>query len=146
MRLLFVIAALSATAASPALAQQPVPTAPVAAPRLPPELTDPRMLDQLGEMAGVLARAFMNLPVGEVEAALENRPVTTADRRKTVRSETGLSDRELASQIEQGKVAMKQGGQAMIRALPVITRALDEAGEQIGRAVANMPSPTYPKR
>lgn len=147
MRLPFVIAAaFAATAASPALAQQSAPTPPAAAPQLPPELTDPRTLDQLGNVVGVLARAFMNLPVGEVEAALENRPVTAEDRRKTVRSETGLSDAELDREIAESKVAMKQGGQAMIRALPVITRALDEAGEQIGRAIANMPSPTYPKR
>lgn len=145
MRLPFAIAALAATAASPALAQQPAPPPPVA-PQLPPELTDPRTLDQLGNVAGVLARALLNLPVGEVEAALENRPVTAADRRKTVASETGMNPRELDGEVERGKVAVKQGGQAMARTLPVITRALNEAGEQIGRAIANLPSPTYPRQ
>jgi hypothetical protein len=146
MRLPFAIAALAATAASPALAQQAAPPPPPVAPQLPPELTDPRTLDQLGNVAGVLARALLNLPVGEVEAALENRPVTAEDRRKTVATETGMSPREIDGEVERGKVAVKQGGQAMARTLPVITRALNEAGEQIGRAIANLPSPTYPRQ
>ena len=149
MRLPLVIAALAATAASPALAQQqqqPVASPAPAAPQLPPELTDPRTLDALGNVAGVLARALLTLPVGEVEAALENRPVTAEDRRKTVASETGMSPRELDREVERGKVAVAQGGQAMVRTLPVITRALNQAGEQIGRAIANLPSPTYPRQ
>jgi hypothetical protein len=147
MRLTFAIAAFAATAASPALAQQAAPPPPPAAtPQLPPELTDPRMLDQLGNVAGVLARALLELPVGEVEAAIENRPVTAEDRRKTVASETGMNPGELEGEVERGKIAVKQGGQAMVRTLPVITRALSQAGEQINRAIANLPSPTYPRR
>ena len=147
MRLPLVIAALAATAASPALAQQqPAPAPAPAAPQLPPELTDPRTLDALGNVAGVLARALLTLPVGEVEAALENRPVTAEDRRKTVASETGMNPRELDREVERGKVAVAQGGQAMVRTLPVITRALNQAGEEIGRAIANLPSPTYPRQ
>ena len=143
--LLFVLPALLLS--TPALAQQPrAPEPPRAMPAVPPELTDPRTLDQLGNVMGAVMRAFMNLPVGEVEAAIENRPVTSADRRKTVRSESGMSDRELDQQIEQGKVAMKQGSQAMVRALPVITDALNRAGDEIARAVGNLPSPTYPQR
>jgi hypothetical protein len=88
----------------------------------------------------------MNLPVGEVEAAIENRPVTAKDRQKTVATEMGTDARGIDSQVERGKVAMKQGGQAMVRALPVITRELNRVGEQLDRALANMPSPTYPKR
>ncbi|MFC7536519.1 hypothetical protein ACFQPG_03965 [Sphingomonas sp. GCM10030256] len=113
---------------------------------LPPEIADGRMVDQMGDMVGALTRAFMNLPVGEVEAAIENRPVTRADRMKTVRSESGMSERELQGEIERSKVAMKQGGQAMVRALPVITDALNRAGDEIARAIANMPSPNYPRR
>jgi hypothetical protein len=132
-------------AAAPAAAQ-PAPRPPERRVEVPPELTDPRMVDQLGDMMGAVMKAFMNMPVGEVEAAVENRPVTPADRRKTVRSETGMSDRELDQQIEQGKVAMKSGSQAMVRALPVITDALARAGDEIARAVANLPSPDYPRR
>ena len=141
MRLPLVIAALAATAATPALAKAAPPQ-----PQLPPEIADGRMLDQLGDVAGVLAKALMNLPVGEVEAAIENRPVTAKDRQKTVATEMGTDARGIDSQVERGKVAMKQGGQAMVRALPVITRELNRVGEQLDRALANMPSPTYPKR
>ena len=140
MRLPLVIAAFAVTASAPAFAQS------TPAPEVPPEIIDGRMLDQLSDVAGVLAKALMNLPVGEVEAAIENRPVTQADRRKTVASETGMSAREVEGQVERGKVAMKQGGQAMVRALPVITRELSRIGEQLDRAIANMPSPAYPKR
>jgi hypothetical protein len=146
MRLPLVIAAFTAAAASPAVAQQPASPPPPAAPQLPPELTDPRALDRLGDVAGVLARALLNLPVGEVEAALENRQVTAEDRRKTVGSESGMDAREVEQQVDRGKVAVQQGGQAVVRTLPVITRALDQAGEQIGRAIANLPSPAYPRQ
>lgn len=141
MRLPLVIAALAATAATPALAQTAPPP-----PQLPPEITDGRMLDQLGDVAGVLAKALLDLPVGEVEAAIENRPVTRQDRSKTVATEMGADARDIDKDVERGKVAMKQGGQAMVRALPVITRELNRVGEELGRAMANMPSPAYPRR
>ena len=41
-----------------------------------------------------MSKAFLNLPVGEVEAAVEGRPVTSADKRRTVRSETKMSERD----------------------------------------------------
>lgn len=141
MRLSLVFAALVATAASPALAQPATP--PV---QLPSEIADGRMLDQLGDVAGVLAKALLSLPVGEVEAAIENRPVTREDRRRTVASEMGTDAREIDRDVERGKVVMKQGGQAMVRALPVITRELGRIGEQLDRALANLPSPTYPRQ
>lgn len=139
------LSALLCSVATPALAQQsqrPGPP-PVA---IPPEIVEGRMLDQMGDMIGALSKAFLNLPVGEIEAAVENRPATRADRSKTVRSVTGMSERELAADIEQGKGAVKAGGQAMVRALPVIVEALNEAGEEIERATANIPQPGYPKR
>jgi hypothetical protein len=139
MRLPLVIAVLAATATSPALAEAP-------APQLPPEILDGRMLDQLGNVAGVLTKALLNLPVGEVQAAIENRPVTPKDRQKTVATEMGADARTIDKDVERGKVAVKQGGQALVRALPVITRELSRVGEQLDRAVANMPSPAYPKR
>ena len=139
MRLSLILAALAATAATPAFAETP-------APQLPPEITDGRMLDQLGNITGVLAKALLNLPVGEVEAAIENRPVTAQDRQKTVATEMGADARDIDRQVERGKVAMKQGGEALVRSLPVITQELNRVGEQLERAIANMPSPAYPKR
>jgi hypothetical protein len=139
------LSALLCSAATPALAQQPPrPAQPPVS--IPPEIVDGRMLDQMGDMIGALSKAFLNLPVGELEAAVENRPATRADRNRTVRSVTGMSERELAADIEQGKGAVKAGGQAMVRALPVIVGALNEAGEEIERATANVPQPGYPKR
>ena len=43
-------------------------------------------------MLGALSKAFMNLPVGEIEAAVEGRPVTAADRNRTVRDVAGGGD------------------------------------------------------
>lgn len=125
--------------ATPAAAQS-------APPPLPPEITDGRAIDRLGTVVGAIARAFLDLPVGELEAAIENRPVTRDDRGKTVRSVSGMSERELQQDIRQGTEVAKAGTQAVVRSLPAITRALDEAGEQIGRAIANMPSPAYPRQ
>lgn len=147
MRRLFALALLG-SAAAPALAQpsqQPVPVPPPPAAALPPEIADGRMLDQLGNMVGALSKAFLNLPVGEVEAAFENRPATRADRAKTVRSVTGMDERELDRDIQASKGAVKAGGQAMARALPVVVEALNRAGEELERATANVPQPGYPR-
>ena len=45
------------------------------------------MADKLGRVAGVLTRSLMDLPVGEVEAAIQGRPATPADRARRVRDE-----------------------------------------------------------
>jgi hypothetical protein len=113
---------------------------------LPPEIVDGRMIDQLGNMVGALTKAFLDLPVGELEAAIENRPATRQDRSRTVRSVTGTDERELTAEIEQSKGAVKAGGQAVARAVPVIREALNKAGEQIEQATANLPQPGYPRR
>lgn len=146
MRRLLAVALLGSIAA-PALAQPvPRPVAPPPVASLPPEITDGRMLDQLGNMVGALSKAFLDLPVGELEAAVENRPATRADRSRTVRSVTGTNERELAADIEASKGAVKAGGQAMARALPVVVEALNKAGEELERATANIPQPGYPRR
>ena len=46
-------------------------------------------MDQIGNMIGAVTRALLDLPVGELEAAIENRPATRQDRQRTVRSVTG---------------------------------------------------------
>lgn len=140
-----VLLALAGSLATPALAAEPARPAPPSA-SVPADIVDGRMLDDVGSMLGALSRAFLNLPVGELEAAIENRPVTRADRSRTVRSVTGMSEKELEADIEQGKGAVKAGGQAIARSLPVIVEALNRAGEEIGRATANLPQPGYPRR
>ena len=81
----FLILLPAMLAAAPALAQ-PLPGP---APVLPQVLADPGMADQLGRVAGAVTRSLMNLPVGELEAAIEGRPATRADRERTIRDSIG---------------------------------------------------------
>ena len=106
------------------------------------ELTDPRTADRLGKMVGALSRALLDLNVGEIEAAVEGRPVTDADRRRTVREMAG-GDRNLDRRIEQQAAG---GMRAMAAAVPAIINSVDRAAAEIDRAVANLPTPGYPRR
>jgi len=130
-------------AASPALAAQPLP-----APVLPPVLTDPAMADQLGRAAGAVTRSLMNLPVGELEAAIEGRPATRADRARTVRDSIG--DPDVEQRIERQAAAsgrtIQAASQALASSLPAILQAIDGAAADIERVVGNLPDPTYPRR
>ena len=144
MRLLLIAIPLT-LAASPALAAEPY-----RAPQLPRALTDPAMPDQMGRVAGALTRALMDLPVGEIQAAIEGRPVTSADRRRTVRDLAGRGDadfdRRIEQQAERSGAAVQAGARAMAAALPSILDSIDRAADQIDRATANLPDPNYPRR
>ena len=142
--------------ASPALAQSAPPPPydhappPYEMPALPPQLFDPAMPAQLGRMAGALTRVFMNLPVGELEAAIEGRPPSPSDRRKTVgntvRRDYPSIERDIQRDVASSAGAMQSGARAMQRAMPVIGQAIGRAAAEIERATANMPSPYYPVR
>lgn len=140
---LFLVAIPLALAAAPALAQP-------AAPQLPRELTDPATADKLRKMAGALSRALLDLPVGEIQAAAEGRPVTAADRRRTVRDMAAKDDPNIERTIERqaaaSGVAMQAGIKAMANALPAIMGALEHVEDEIDRATANLPQPGYPRR
>ena len=125
-------------AAQPAPAREDV--------QIPRELTDPAMVDRLAEAMKAMSSAFLELPVGEVQAAVEGREPTAADKRRTVRSEAQVSERELRQQIEQSKPIMQAGMKALAEALPAMMRGMAEAREAMERAAANMPRPDYPKR
>jgi len=127
--------------ASPALAEPPTPTI-----EIPKELTDPVWADRLTDVLQVLSKSMLELPVGEVEAALEGRQPTAADRRKTVRTESRVSERELKQQIEAARPAMQGALKAMTAALPAMMKGLEEAGREMEKATANLPQPGYPKR
>ena len=130
------------------IAATPAAAAPRDLPQIPPELSDPAMADQLGRVAGVLTRSLMNLPVGEMEAAIEGRPVTPADRTRTVRDSVGdpyLEQRVAAEAAQTGRT-MQAAGKALAASLPAIMGAIDQARDEIERAVANMPNPSYPRR
>ncbi len=130
------------------VAASPAMSAPPPAPQIPPELTDPRMADQLGRVAGVLTRSLMNRPIGEMEAAIEGRPVTPADRARTVRDSVGdpyLEQRVAAEAAKTGRT-MQAAAKALAASLPSIMAAIDQARGEIERAVGNLPDPTYPRR
>ena len=91
-------------AASPALAQAAPPARPPL--QVPPQLTDPAIADRLGNAMQALSKAFLDVRVGEIQAAIEGRPATPAEQRRTVREiarRVGVSP-SLISQIERDKV------------------------------------------
>jgi hypothetical protein len=141
-----------ALVAGPALAQ--APTKPPAqrpdAIQVPPELTDPAMADRLGRMMQAMTQAFLNLPIGEIEAAAEGRPVTPADRRRTVREVGRMDDpnfeREVSETIAESRVGMQASMKALAAALPAMMKGLAEASRELEKATANLPSPNYPRR
>jgi len=140
MRILLIALPLALTA-TPAVAQPP-------APELPPVLTDPAMADRLGHTVGALTRSLMDLPVGEVEAAIEGRPATPADRAKRVRDSVGDPDldQRVAAEAAQSGRKMQAATRALAASLPSIMAALERAEVELERAVANLPDPTYPRQ
>ena len=135
--------------AAPAVAQD-VPPGPPDAIQLPPELTDPRTADRLADAMQSLSNALLDMKVGGVQAALEGRRATPAERNVTVRDlarhDDPDFDRNIHEQIAAARPKIEQGIRAMNEALPEITRSLGEARKSIERAIANMPDPNYPKR
>ena len=136
------IALTLALCAAPAFAQSPADEDM----RVPQELKDPRLSGKLVDAMQALSKAFLDLPVGEVEAAIEGRPVTQADRRRTVASESGMSERELNRKIEASRPAMQGAQKALADAVPVVMRHMSEMGKELDKAAANVPRPDYPKR
>ena len=130
------------------LVAAPALPAPRAAPQLPPELSDPAMADKLGKMAGALTKSLMNLPVGEIQAAVEGREPTLADRNRRVRDEIGgpETERQVEARVAQSGKQMQAMTRALVDSLPSILEALDEAERKLERATANIPDPTYPRR
>ena len=126
---------------APALAQGP---------QVPPQLTDPAMADKLARAMQALSKSFLELPVGEVQAAVEGREPTAADKGLTVRDLGRRTDpdfeRNLQRQIAEAKPMLDASFKALAASLPAMKEALERAGETLERAGANMPSPTYPKR
>ena len=143
-----------ALAASPALAQtSPAPAPSPLAPQtitVPPALTDPAMAEKLPRMMQAMSKAFLELPVGEIEAAAEGRPATRADRRRTLRqlgrAEDPNFERNLQRDIANAKPMIEASMKAMANALPAMMKGLSEAGRELEKATANLPSPNYPKR
>jgi hypothetical protein len=132
-------------AATPGLAAQPAERGPEQI-RIPSELTDPTLVERIAKMSEALSEALLDMPVGELEAAAEGRPVTDADRRRTVRDVSRLSERDVQQRIAEARPRVEAAMQAFARALPAMTSALSKAADEVERATANMPQPGYPKR
>ena len=114
---------------------------------IPPELSDPAMADKLTRALVPLSKALMDLPVGELEAAIEGRTPTEADRRKRVRDEIGPDgERELMTQVARAGPQMRAMQKALVASLPSIMASLEGVERELERAVANLPDPSYPKR
>jgi hypothetical protein len=134
--------AIALLAAAPPAAPAPVAPPPPPTVQLPPQLTDPATGDRLADAVEALSHALLNLPVGEVQAAVEGRPPTPADRRRTVRQLDPNFERRIAAARPRIQASMR----AMATALPEVMQSLHQAREAIERAAANMPDPNYPKR
>ena len=128
----------------------PVPAmaAPKEAPQLPPELSDPAMADKLGKMMGTLTRALMDMPVGELEATVQGREPTAADRSRRVRDRIGgpEAEREVEARVAASGRQMQAMSKALVASLPSIMKSLEGVERELERATANLPDPTYPKR
>ncbi len=146
--LLMVPAALMA---SPALGQaKSASTPPAETIVIPQALSDPATAEKLSRMMQSLSQAFLNMPVGEIEAAAQGRPVTQADRGRTLR-EVGRRDdpnfeQNLRRDLAGSSAAMQATMKAFVTALPSMMKGMSEAGRELEKATQNMPRPNYPKR
>jgi hypothetical protein len=132
--------------AAPALAQ----AAPPPAIQIPPQLTDPATADRLASAMQALSKAFLDLPVGEVQAAIEGRQPSAVEKRLTVRDVARRDDpnfdREFQQQMANARPMIQQSMKALGQALPGMMQGLGQVQQSLERAIANMPDPTYPKR
>jgi hypothetical protein len=132
--------------AAPAVAQ----TAPAPALQVPPQLNDPATADKLARAMQALSKAFLNLPAGEVEAALEGRQPTAKEKKMTVR-DMGRADnpnfeRDMQQQMANVRPMIEQSMKALSSALPAMMQGMGKMQQSLERAISNMPDPTYPKR
>src|SRR5690348_7671320 len=100
-----------------AAAAPPPPTASPQAMQIPPETAD-----RLAGSMQALSQALLDLKVGGVQAAIEGREPTRAERNETIR-ELGRRkdpnfDRNIQQQIASAKPRMEQTIQALNQALP----------------------------
>lgn len=149
MRILSVLL-LSTAVAAPAAAQQRPPASVDDTAEIQRALTDPAVTDKLTRVLPALGDALLKMPVGEIEAAIEGRPATRADKRRTV-GDLGKRDdpnfeRNLKADLANSGETMKAGMKAMSAAIPAMMDSMKKMAEEMEKATANLPSPAYPKR
>ena len=112
-------------------------------------LRDPATADRIDRSMKALTDALLDLKVGELQAAVEGREATPADRALTVREleRRGGGDPEsLRRQIREAGPAIAKGMNALASALPAMTGAMEDLEKALDKIAANVPDPTYPKR
>ncbi len=117
-------------------------------PNLPSELSDPAMADRLGKMMGALTRSLLDMPVGEMEAAVEGRQPSAKDRGRTLGDHVGGPEaaREVEARVSASGRQVQAIGQLLVESLPSIMGALENVEREIERRAANLPDPSYPRR
>src|SRR3954453_5468713 len=105
---------------SPALAQRPAP-----------QLADPATADRVANVVQTLSDALLNIPVGEVQAAVEGRHATPVERRMTLRDVARRDDpdfdRKLDRHIAAARPMLRQSLKAVNDALPAVIQGLQQA-------------------
>jgi hypothetical protein len=129
------------------LAQAAAPAAPLQ----PQEIRiSPESADRVADAMQSLSKAILDLKIGGVQAALEGRQPTPADRHLTVRDLARRNnpklDRDIDRQIASARPTMEQGIRALNQTLPEVAQDLQRAQQSIERAISNMPDPNYPRR
>lgn len=151
MRINILLVSLSLCGA-PAAAQSVAAPAPAEtkAIAVPPEFRGPAGAEKLADTMQSLSQALLEMKVGGLQAALDGRKPTRAERNLTVRDlarrDDPQFDRHLQERIVAARPMIEQGVKAFNEALPAITQSLAEAQKSVERAIANMPDPNYPKR
>lgn len=136
------------------IAAAPVPTADTSTAQAVSEvqraLDDPATGQKMTATAQALSDALLDLPVGEVEAALNGRMARPADKHVTVRDLARRDDpnfeANLRRQVTESGPAIRRGMKSLSAALPALIRSFNDAGAAIERATANLPDPSYPRR
>ena len=124
----------------------PAETAPTKV-QIPPELSDPAVADKLTRALGPLSRALMNMPIGELEAAMAGREPTAADRNRRLSDQIGPEgQKDLEASVAAAGPQMRAMQKALVASLPAIMSALGDVEKQLEQATANLPHPPYPKR
>ena len=145
MRILFALPLL--LAATPAVAAPQQERGKI---EIPAEVTSPETAEKLGKMAGVLSKALMDVRVGEIEAIAMGRDPTDADKRRTVRDMAVKGDpnfeRDVERQVANAGPIIADSMKRLTAMLPALMSAMEGISDDLDRATANLPDPTYPKR
>lgn len=113
-------------------------------------LGDPATADKLVNVVQAVSQAFLDMPAGQVQAIIEGRPATAADRHATVRDvirrDDPNFDRDFQRQIAHAKPMIHQGMAAVSQTLPALMQSVAQMEQALKRATANLPDPNYPVR